>query len=430
MLRLIFGRNTGLEPALRSLLIADVFSLTAQMLGYLTVPWWIAKQGGAHDLARYGVVMAVALILCLPLLSPLGERYAKRTQMVRGLFVLAGAALLFALLASFGGYDLRPIIGVGLLGVLASAFVDPASASVAPELVSADRLPEAMRLRKTAQSAGRLLGPLLGGAVLAGAGVAATLWLGSAMLLVASLAASRLPQTPMLTPAGRGMRRWYADLRAGLRAKWSVPLERGWTLVNFLVWIFVGPAFSLFAPLKVQSLGLSGAWLGACEAGLSIGMLLGGLLGTDLLVQWLGRYRLRIIAAVTEGLCLALIGYTQNPMLLVAAFVIVGYANTNAVLVGATHRALAVPQEFRVRMAAVNVMSTQVANALGPTLAGLALLHWSFTTVATGFGLIAAVLACGFMLIPRSREFFGLNHDEVKDWYRLQYPQGFRSGGT
>lgn len=427
MLPALFRTDSDISPALRSLLIADTFSYTAQMLGYLTVPWWIAKQGGAHDLARYGVVMAVALILCLPLLSPLGERYAKRTQMWRGLGVLAAVALLFALLASFGGYDLRPIIGIGLIGVLASAFVDPASASIAPELVAPEGLPEAMRQRKTAQSAGRLLGPLLGGTVLATAGVAATLWLGSAMLLVAAIAAARLPTTVALPGKGRGIAGWYADLRAGLRAKWSVPLERGWTLVNFLVWIFVGPAFSLFAPLKVQSLGLSGAWLGACEAGLSIGMLLGGMLGTDLLVRQLGRYRLRIAAAVTEGLCIALIGYTQNPWLLVVAFVIVGYANTNAVLVGATHRALAVPQEFRVRMAAVNVMSTQVANALGPTLAGLALLHWSFTTVATGFGLIAAMLACGFTLIPRSREFFGLNHDEVKDWYRLQYPHGFKS---
>lgn len=60
-----------------------------------------------------------------------------------------------------------------------------------------------------------------------------------------------------------------------MKAKWAVPLEHGWTLVNFLVWIFIGPAFNLFVPLKVNSLGLSSTWLGACEASISVGMLLG-----------------------------------------------------------------------------------------------------------------------------------------------------------
>lgn len=31
----------------------------------------------------------------------------------------------------------------------------------------------------------------------------------------------------------------------------------------------LGPAIGMLVPLKVQALGLSGAWLGACEAGLS-----------------------------------------------------------------------------------------------------------------------------------------------------------------
>ena len=37
------------------------------------------------------------------------------------------------------------------------------------------------------------------------------------------------------------------------------------------------PCVTLLVPLKVQSLGLSAAWLGWCEAGLSLGMLVGSL---------------------------------------------------------------------------------------------------------------------------------------------------------
>lgn len=34
-------------------------------------------------------------------------------------------------------------------------------------------------------------------------------------------------------------------------------------------------------------------------------------------------------------------------------------------------------------------------------------------------------MAIGFVLVPRSREFFGLDRDEVIDWYRREYPQCF-----
>lgn len=56
-------------------------------------------------------------------------------------------------------------------------------------------------------------------------------------------------------------------------------------------------------------------------------------------------------------------------------------------LVGATHRTLAIPKDFRVRLLAATKMSTQVAGMLGPMLAGAALTSWSVGTVYMCFGL-------------------------------------------
>ena len=423
-------RLATVDPAMRVLLASDVLTTLAQMIGYLAVPWWIAQQGGARDLAAYGVVLAVASFLSLPVVAPLAERLAKRTQLVRGLAALAVSAFAFAVRSSAATYDIRLMILIGLSAVVANAFVDGASSNIAPELVPAARLPDALRLRKRATSIGRLMGPVIGGALLATAGIATTLWVYFILLASASLVASRVPLAaqpadPPLAARAMAAGRWWADLRAGMKAKWAVPLERGWTFVNFLAWIFIGPAFGLFIPLKVQSLGLSGAWLGACEAGLSIGMLIGTLGFADRLVQRFGRYRVRVGAAVSEGIILAIVGHTQLPVLLVIGFACAGFANTCMSLVGATHRALAIPTEFRVRMSSVNVMSTQIANAIGPALAGIALLHFPLDTVYPAFGLVAAVLASGFLLVPRSREFFGLGHEEVTGWYRREYPAGF-----
>jgi predicted MFS family arabinose efflux permease len=416
------------DPALRGVLVFDVLMTLALMIGYITIPWWIIQKGNAQDLAIYGVITAIATFFLSPLMAPLCERYAKRKQLLQGTAALAFSGL--CLIAITGNYNLWLVTSAGLLAVLANAFIDGASVTITPELIPAAQLPDALQLRKRASSLGRLLGPIVGGGLLAAAGTIATLWVYLGLVIIALFSASQIPasiNTIARPHVKNGVELWWFEFRAGMKAKWAVPLERGWTLVNFLVWIFIGPAFVLFIPLKIHSLGLSAAWLGACEASISIGMLLGSFNISTFLVNRFGRYRVRVCAAVSEGLILACVGLTQEPWLLIVAFACAGFANTLMVLVGSTHRTLAIPKEFRLRISSVNKMSTQMASAIGPALAGIALLHWQLPTVYTAFSLVAAAMACCFVLIPRSKEFFELDHAQVNDWYRKEYPSGFET---
>ncbi|MFM0639046.1 MFS transporter [Paraburkholderia metrosideri] len=420
------------DPALRAILVSDVLTTLAQMIGLLAIPWWITVKGGAQDLVTYGIVVAVVTFVSQPLIAPFSERYAKRTQLIRGIAAMALAGALLAMVATTSNYYFNVVVAVSLIAVVANAFVGGASVAITPELVMSAALPEALALRKRATSAGRLIGPLVGGGLLASIGTSATFWAYFGLLALSTLILRRLPQ-PASEPHGSvsgGMNRWWTEFQAGMKAKWVIPIERGWTLVNFLVWIFIGPAFNLFVPLKVNALGLSSTWLGACEASISVGMLLGSFGITDLLVKRFGRYRMRVCAAASEGLILSVVGTAHSPWVLILAFGCAGFANTIMVLVGSTHRTLAIPKEFRVRMSSVSNMSTQVASALGPAIAGIALTHWPLPRVYTAFCLLASLMAIGFVLIPRSREFFGLPHDQVVDWYKREYPDGFSTGGA
>jgi len=130
---------------------------------------------------------------------------------------------------------------------------------------------------------------------------------------------------------------------------------------------------------------------------------------------------------MAEGLALATAGWVSSPIAVVLAFICVGFANASMGLVGATHRSLAIPQDFRVRILAASMMTTQIAGIVGPTIAGAALTHWTVDNVYSCFGLATCLLASGFVLIPRSREFFALNHEQVKDWFRHEYPHAFKS---
>jgi len=210
-----------------------------------------------------------------------------------------------------------------------------------------------------------------------------------------------------------------------MRANWRIPLERGWILVNFSSWLFLMPCFTMLVPLKVRSLGLGGAWLGLCEAALSLGMLLGSLGGSAWMVARFGRFNTRVGAAVVQGVGLALAGATSHGPLLVAGFVVAGFMNAAMVLVGMTHRMLARPQAFRARMVASSITMTNIAAMIGPALAGLALLRLPVAAVFVAFGLAGAFCALGLGLVPGFRAFMALEHEQVDNFYGRYFPQAF-----
>jgi MFS family permease len=416
-----------LGTSFRWLLWSDALTLLSMMVGQVALPWWIAQSGGAHDLAVYGVLVSAMSIAALPLLSPLADRTSKRSLMATGLLILGVAASAMAAFASLSPYRLGIVVAIESITVLATALIMPATNSIVTELVPPAGLAQAIGLQQTAQASGRLVGPAVAGAVLAAAGTASTLWLGALLLFAAALLATRLPR-PDRSTAAKPRGRWVDEVRVGLRVNWAIPIERGWVLCNFVGAVFMVPAVAMLVPLKVQSLGLSAAWLGGCEAGLSLGMLVGSLGPAAWWARAQGRFGARVGGSAAMGLALALAGATSEPRVLVASFAIVGLGVATTTLVGKTHRMLARPLAYRARMSAAAIMTVQISQALGPALAGVALTHWSVRTVYVVFGLLSAASALGFFLIPGFRAFMALEHDEVDDFYARAFPRAFDQG--
>lgn len=413
--------------ALRVVLLTDLLVLLSELNAAVVLPWWITSSGGARAIAAFSVTLAVATLIVAPALSPFGDRWCKGRQITWGLGCLSLVAAALAALSLAGGFSIAAVTALAVVQVAATSFVAPARDAVLPELVPQEQLAVAIRMRKTTHAVGGILGPLLAGAVLGLAGVTAALCCYGGLLAAAALAASRIPRaTTAGDPQRRGCAVWWAELRAGLATRWLVPMERGWTLVNFAVWIFQGPAVGLLIPIKVHALGLQGNWLGLCLGALSLGALLGSVVGSQWLVGRFGRYRVRVGLGFLEGIALAVVGLAASPFFLLVGLMVAGLCNASMSLVGATHRALAIPREYRIRMLAAGSMTTQLAGAIGPALAGLALASYSVASVYTAWGLLMAVCVLGFLVVPRFKEFFSLGHDEIADWYRRQYPAVFR----
>ena len=413
-----------LGTSFRWLLWSDALTLLSMMVGQVALPWWIAQSGGAHDLAIYGVVFSGMSIVALPLLSPYVDRHAKRSLLAIGLLVFGVSASAMAAFATLSHYRLAVVIAIEAVTVLATALILPTISSIVTELVPATGLAKALGLQQSAQATGRLIGPAVAGAVLAAVGTAPTLWLHATLLFAAAALATRLPRVERANPEA-APRRWSTEFRVGMRVNWAIPLERGWVLCNFVGALFMMPGVLMLVPLKVQSLGLSAAWLGWCEAALSLGMLAGSLGPAAWWTRLQGRFGTRVTSAALTGLALAVAGWTSDRHVLVSMFAVVGLCNAAMTLVGKTHRMLARPLAFRARMSAAAIMTTQLSMALGPAIAGLALVHWSVRTVYMMFGLASAASALGFFLIPGFRAFMALEHDEVDNWYGKTHPQVF-----
>lgn len=426
MIPFVQERILTLGVPVRRLIGMDTLVLMAVVAGHVVVPWWIAEEEGASALAIYGALMAIVSLVGMPLLAPLGDRLDPRRLIVTALLAFAVAASALAAVASFLGYSMVWLLVLQCVPVLAIATVAPASHSLLARLVASDRLTQAVALQQTGQSFGRLLGPVIGGTLLALCGVASALWVQAALIGLAALLAARLPRD--LAPAPRvGKSAWGADLLAGLKANGSIPVERGWMLFSFVSFLFLFPALTLLLPLKVQSLGLDARWLGACEAALAVGLLAGAMGVVERVMGRLGRYSTIVGAAAVQGLSLAAAGQTSTPLVLVGAFVVVGLGSSALYIVGSTQRTLARPRAFRARMFAGSVVATQLAAALGPTLAGAALSRWPVADVYLAFGLVAAALAVPLAWMPGFREFMSLTPAEAEGWHERRYPHVFAS---
>lgn len=406
------------------ILFSDALMLLALMIGHIAVPWWIVQKGGARDLAIFAATQAIASFIALPALSPLGDRYSKRNLIAGGLCCMLLEAVLMAFIAQTGYYHFPLVCALGVAGVTAMAVIMPASFSIVADVLPPAQLTDGLGFQKSAQAIGRMIGPALGGVMLAAAGTAATLWMHAGLLAVACMCASRIV-APAPSREVSAQRRWLDELRAGLAAKWHIPMERGWTFVSFLVMIFFTPGIGMLVPVKIHSLQLSGAWFGACEAALSVGLLFGAMGGAIWLAERVGRFQASFSAILCEGLCLAIMGLTHSPVVLVFAFFLFGACVSTVQMVGQTHRMLAMPAEFRSRMTAVNMMVMQVGGIIGPAIASGGLGIMSVDGVYLAFGIALLCVGLGYTLVPGYREFLSLSHDDAKDHYARKHPHLF-----
>jgi hypothetical protein len=278
----------------RLLTAASFVSLLGDGFFSVALAWQVYQISNVPTaLSVVGAAWTLPLVLFLLLGGVLTDRYDRRWLMIGADLVRAAAVGALGLLSVTGTIQLwHVLVLIAFMGA-GDAFFNPASTAIVPDLLAAERLPQANALQGLVRPMMiRLIGPALGGLVVAllGAGSAFLVDGGSFLLSAAALLAIRA--RPSHVTSSHGLRRAFAEMGEGFRFVVANP----WcwaTLVSamFSLLVFIGPVQVLLPYLVKNQLHLGPAALGSLYAVSGIGAVL-----CALAVGQLGVPRLRITA--------------------------------------------------------------------------------------------------------------------------------------
>jgi len=278
----------------RLLFGGQAVSVLGDRIVIVALAFAVLEVGGSTS--EVGLVLAAG---ALPLVATLlvggvvADRASRRAVMVAADLVrVASQGAMAALLIAGSAEVWMLALLAGLTGA-ATGFFSPASTGLLPEVVLAEQLQPANALRGSAAATGEILGPVVGGALVAVAGAGWAMGVDAATFAV-SAGCLALLRVPARAPARRG------GFRDDLRQGWAVFRSRRWVW-SFVVYFAAGNllwgAWGALGPVVAdRDLGGAAAW-GAVLAAMGVGALAGSLLA----VRARPRHPL-LLAALGDGL--------------------------------------------------------------------------------------------------------------------------------
>jgi hypothetical protein len=273
------------EREFRLLFSGQSVSLIGDNIAPIALAFAILDGGGsATDVGTVYAANVVARVAFMLIGGVWADRLSRRRVMLAADALRAMCTGILAASVIAGHAPLGLFVAMVAAHGVGAAFFMPASTGLVPQTVSAPRLQQANALLGIAHSGGSVLGPALGGSViaLAGPGTALATDAGTFLVSAAALLAMRPPEHDR-GELGTGFR---ADLAEG----WAEFRARTWVWVivlQYAVWhmLVLGPFMVLGAVVARDSLGGAGAWALVLAAS-GAGELAGGLVALRVRPRW------------------------------------------------------------------------------------------------------------------------------------------------
>ena len=339
-----------------------------------------------------GLVRVVPIVIFSMISGVVADASDRRKLMLLTQSGSAVVALGLAWLAFSGNTSVWPVYALAALSSAVGAFDLPARQSLVPNLVPRQDLPNAISLNAIMQQTSQVLGPALGGIVIASANVGWAYMINAisfAAVIVALLLMRDVPGRP--EHHGNDPVSWQAALE-GLRFVFRSPLIRSTMLLDFFATFFSSATalLPIFAQdiLKVGATGYG--WLYAAPA-------VGATMMSAAMVLLTSRINRRgpvlLWAVGLYGLATVVFGLSRSFWITFSALALTGVADTVSMVIRNIVRQLETPDRLRGRMIGVNMVFFVGGPQLGELEAG-AVANWlgaPFSVVSGGLGCMLAV---------------------------------------
>jgi MFS family permease len=382
----------------RLIWIGLMLSFTGTMMQNAALLWHVSllvpeRKGLALGLV--GLVKVVPIVFFSMISGVVADAWDRRRLMLMTQVAATAVAAALALLTFRGLAVVWPIYVLAALGAAVGAFDLPARAALVPSLVPREHLPNAISLNTIMFQTASVVGPSLGGLLIAAAGVG-WVYLANALSFGAVIAALLLMRDVPVRQPSEGGSRDDVSLRAaveGLRFVFHSPLIRSTMLLDFLATFFSSATALL--PIFAQDILRVGAkgygWLYAAPAA---GALVASAAMVPLTERIVRRGPTLLWAVAGYGLATVVFGVSRSFWLTFACLALTGATDTVSMIIRNIVRQLETPDRLRGRMTGVNMIFFMGGPQLGELEAG-AVANWlgaPFSVISGGVGCLVCTI--------------------------------------
>ena len=405
----------------RLIWIGLMVSFTGSMMQNAALLWHVSllvppdRKGLA--LGTVGLVRFVPIVVFSLISGVVADAWDRRRLMLFTQIAATIVAAALAVLAFQGVTSVLPVYVLAALGAAVGAFDLPARNALVPSLVPREHLPNAISLNTIMFQTASVVGPSLGGILIAASGVGWVYVANAISFAFVIVALLMMRDVPVRQPSGDDV-----SLNAaleGLRFVFRSPLIRSTMLLDFFATFFSSATALL--PIFAQDILQVGAkgygWLYAAPA-------TGALLTSAVMVPMIDRIERRGVvllwAVAGYGLATVVFGLSRSFWLTFLCLALTGATDTVSMVIRNIVRQLETPDRLRGRMTGVNMVFFNGGPQLGELEAG-AVANWFGAPISVVTGGIGCLLATGWIsattpaLRHYTRDSATAHHEATKD---------------
>jgi MFS family permease len=303
--------------------------------------------GSAFAVALMTMLRSLPMALFGVLIGALADRVERKQALIGVVLLMLTTSLCLAVLAYTGQLAVWHLAVASFCNGVAWAADNPVRRVMIGDVVGTDRMSVAMSVDVGANNASRMLGPTIGGLLLAGVGISGAFTASVLCYLISLIAVLRLRRGSGQAPAARGG--VLARIIEGILVVRDDPKLIGTLIITVIYNVFGWPFTSMIPVIGQDNLHLGASGIGLLASLDGVGAFCGAIL--------LGIYARPVhyarlyIGSVASYLVL-LIGFALVPNIPLAgtALLLTGFFNAGFSVMQATLIYLAAPVEMRSRM--------------------------------------------------------------------------------